>query len=40
MTFSPGFMELLIYGSLIWCAVSAIGLAAFLVRDLKRGEVW
>ncbi|WP_268872977.1 hypothetical protein [Croceicoccus estronivorus] len=40
MTFSPGFLGLLVYGSLIWCALSAIGLTAFLVRDLMRGEVW
>lgn len=40
MNFSTGFLNLLIYGSLVWCAVSAIGLSAYLVRDLLKGEVW
>lgn len=40
MTFSTGFLGFLIYGSLVWCAISAIGLSAFLVKDLVRGEVW
>lgn len=40
MTFSEGFLEILIYGSLAWCAVSAIALGAMLVRDGKSGEIW
>ena len=40
MTFSASFLSVLIYGSLILCAVSAIGLTAFLVKDLLKGEVW
>ncbi|WP_281179986.1 hypothetical protein [Croceicoccus bisphenolivorans] len=40
MTFSPGFLEVLIYGSLVWCAVSGIGLAVMLLRDGKSGEIW
>ncbi|MBB3991819.1 hypothetical protein [Croceicoccus naphthovorans] len=40
MTFSAGFLEILIYGSLIWCGVSALALAAMLVRDGKAGDIW
>ena len=40
MTFSSDFLGLLIYGALGWCALSAVGLAVFLLRDLARGEVW
>jgi len=40
MTFTGGFLTLLIYGALIWCALSAIGLASYLARDVARGEVW
>lgn len=40
MTFSQGFLEVLIYGSLVWCGVSALALAAMLVRDGKSGEIW
>ncbi|MEZ5743428.1 MAG: hypothetical protein R3D89_06805 [Sphingomonadaceae bacterium] len=40
MTFSSGFLSILVYGALIWCALSAIGLGALLVRDMSRGESW
>ena len=40
MTFSEEFLAVLIYGSLIWCALSALGLAAMLVRDGRSGEIW
>ncbi len=40
MTFSSGFLNLIIYGALIWCAVSALGLAGCLLRDAARGDVW
>jgi len=40
MTFSQGFLEVLIYVSLVWCAVSAIALGVMLVRDGKSGEIW
>ncbi|WP_281276777.1 hypothetical protein [Alteraurantiacibacter aquimixticola] len=40
MTFSSGFLTLLVYGSLVWCAISALGLAAMLIKDLLRGESW
>lgn len=38
--FSAGFLTFLVYGSLIWCALSAIALATMLLRDLLRGESW
>lgn len=38
--FSANFLTLLVYGSLIWCALSAIALGAMLLRDLLRGESW
>ena len=40
MTFSAGFLSFLVYGSLIWCGASALGLGALLVRDIVRGESW
>ncbi len=40
MNFSSGFMAILIYGALAWCALSALGLAAMLARDIIRGEIW
>ena len=40
MTFSAGFLSFLVYLSLAWCAVSAVGLISMLVRDLMRGETW
>jgi len=40
MTFSAGFLAVIVYGSLIWCALAAIALAALLVRDLAAGETW
>lgn len=40
MTFSTDFLSVLVYGSLIWCAVTAFGLGTLLVRDIARGEAW
>lgn len=40
MTFSTGFLGFIVYGALIWCAISALGLAALLIRDLSKGDVW
>lgn len=40
MIFSQEFLSFLIYGSLVWCGVSALGLGAMLVRDGKSGEIW
>jgi len=40
MTFSESFLTTIVYGSLIWCAVTALGLAGLLVRDLVRGQTW
>jgi len=38
--FSAEFFSLLVYGSLGWCALSAIALLVMLVRDLARGATW
>lgn len=38
--FSAGFLTMLVYSSLIWCALSAVALGAMLLRDLLRGESW
>jgi len=38
--FSTGFLSLLVYGALIWCAVSSIALLTMLVRDLLQGSTW
>ncbi|MED5547445.1 MULTISPECIES: hypothetical protein [Novosphingobium] len=40
MTFSSSFLALLVYGSLGWCMFTALGLAALLIRDIRRGEIW
>lgn len=40
MTFSADFLAVLVYGSLAWCAITAIGLGALLVRDAKQGRIW
>ncbi|WP_269430660.1 hypothetical protein [Novosphingobium malaysiense] len=40
MTFSAGFLTIIIYGALIWCALTGLGLATLLVRDLKNGDIW
>jgi hypothetical protein len=40
MTFSTGFLAVIVYGSLAWCALSATGLAVLLVRDLRKGQSW
>ena len=38
--FSSGFLTVLVYGALIWCALAATALAAMLIRDLAKGESW
>ncbi|SLJ96525.1 hypothetical protein [Novosphingobium mathurense] len=40
MTFSTQFLSALVYGSLAWCAVTALGLGTLLIRDIVRGEIW
>ena len=40
MSFSAQFLEVLIYGALIWCALTAIGLGALLIRDASSGSIW
>lgn len=40
MTFSSDALSLLIYGALIWCALSAAGLSAMLLIDLMKGQSW
>lgn len=40
MTFTAGFLEFIVYGSLIWCAGSAIALGGMLLRDIIRKESW
>jgi len=38
--FSAEFLSLLVYGSLGWCALSALALITMLIRDLSRGVTW
>lgn len=38
--FSAGFLTALVYLSLAWCAISAIGLSLLLLRDIVRGQSW
>ncbi len=38
--FSADFLTVLVYGSLIWCTVSAGALLTMLVRDIAKGESW
>jgi hypothetical protein len=40
MTFSTTFLSVIVYGSLAWCAITAVGLGALLLRDIVRGEIW
>lgn len=40
MTFSAGFLSFIIYGALIWCALAALALAALLIRDMTKGDIW
>lgn len=40
MSFSAEFLEVIIYGALIWCAMTGIGLAALLIRDMVKGNIW
>lgn len=40
MTFSSQFLSILVYGSLAWCAITAVGISALLLRDIARGETW
>jgi uncharacterized protein YuzB (UPF0349 family) len=38
--FSSGFLTVLVYGALVWCAISSVALLAMLVRDLMQGKTW
>jgi hypothetical protein len=38
--FSSGFLTVLVYGALVWCAISSVALLAMLVRDLLQGRTW
>ena len=38
--FSSQFLSILVYGALIWCAISSLALVAMLVRDLAGGKTW
>jgi len=38
--FTAQFLSLLVYGSLGWCALSALALLVMLVRDFARGAIW
>lgn len=40
MSFSAEFLGLLVYGSLAWCALTAIGLGTLLARDAAKGRIW
>lgn len=40
MSFSAGFLAVIVYGSLAWCALAAIALAVLLFKDLAAGETW
>lgn len=40
MSFSAEFLAILIYGALIWCAVTALGLGSLLIRDAAKGHIW
>lgn len=40
MIFTEGFLEIIIYGSLLWCGLTGLGLAGLLLRDRARGEIW
>ena len=38
--FSTQFLTVLVYGSLVWCAISSTALMLMLVRDLLKGTTW
>jgi len=38
--FSASFFSVLVYGALIWCALSAVALAVLLWRDISSGNSW
>lgn len=40
MSFSAGFLEVVVWAALGWCAISATALAVMLVRDAKSGSIW
>jgi uncharacterized protein YuzB (UPF0349 family) len=40
MTFSSGFLDILVHAALVWCAIAALALTALLVKDILRGESW
>ncbi len=40
MSFSATFLGIIVYGALIWCALTAVGLGALLIRDIAKGDTW
>ena len=38
--FSSGFLTVLVYGALVWCAISSVALLTMLVHDLLQGKTW
>lgn len=40
MSFSAGFLEVIVWAALAWCAISAAALAVMLVKDAKSGSIW
>ena len=40
MSFSAPFLSVIVYGALIWCALTALGLAGLLIRDFVKGRIW
>lgn len=40
MMFSAGFLTVLVYGALGWCAVTSVVLIALLIKEGKRGQIW
>ncbi len=40
MNFSQIFLEVLIWGALVWTLLGALVLVALLVNDWKNGRIW
>ena len=40
MSFSSEFLGFIVYGALICCGLTAIGLGTLLVRDITEGNIW
>lgn len=38
--FPETFINILVYGSLIWTALGAVILTALLVKDRKQNKIW